>query len=402
MSAVGRLLLCVVTLLGVTMAGTAAAQDVVTSTLNKHNLSSSGPGPVKTNATTEVCIFCHAPHNSSPTAPLWNQTLSGATYTPYTSTTMAAAANVPTGSSKLCLSCHDGTIAVASTLSRGQITMSGVTNGVLAGASNIGTNLTSSHPVSIVPVTGSEIINPPAGHAVGLDATGRLQCVSCHDPHQMNADATTHKFLAMGNASSALCVTCHRKQYWTSNPSSHMTSTKAYVAAQGAHTGYTTVATNGCESCHKVHLAAQGPHILKAREELTCGGTGSQCHSTTGIGRNIHAEFNKTYSHPTYSITPSVHDPAESPTSVTAPLPERTAGTPRHAECGDCHNAHASYNAAATAPKASGKLAGVWGINRTGAMVLPSGTPSSVNEYEICFKCHGDSANLPQGTGGPA
>lgn len=383
-------------------AAPALAQDVVTSPLNKHNLSSSGPGPVKTTSTTEVCIFCHAPHNGSPTAALWNQTGSSATYTPYSSSTMTAAASVPTGSSKLCLSCHDGTIAVASTLSRGPITMTGLTNGVLTGASNLTPNLSTSHPLSIVPVTGSEIVNPPAGSAVKLDETGRIQCVSCHDPHEQDTDATTKKFLVMSNASSALCVTCHHKQYWSTNPSAHMSSTKAYTAAQGAHTGYSTVATNGCESCHKSHLAGQGPRSLKAREELTCGGTGTQCHSSTGVGRNIQAEFAKTYTHPTYSVTPSVHDPAESPTNASATLPEVTPGTPRHAECEDCHNSHASYAATAAAPKASGKLAGVWGINVTGTKTLPSGTPSSVNEYEICFKCHGDSTNMPQATGTPA
>jgi hypothetical protein len=46
-------------------------------------------------------------------------------------------------------------------------------------------------------------------------------------------------------------------------------------------------------------------------------------------------------------------------------------------------------------------VAGVWGIDRTGGQVFPTGTPPSVNEYEICFKCHGDSANLPQKNGAP-
>jgi hypothetical protein len=76
-----------------------------------------------------------------------------------------------------------------------------------------------------------------------------------------------------------------------------------------------------------------------------------------------------------------------------------SAATPRHAECADCHNSHASYAATATAPKGSGMLAGVWGINRNTQLVAPTGVPPSVNEYEICFKCHGDSANKPQSAG---
>ncbi|MDH5750542.1 MAG: hypothetical protein OEY85_14630, partial [Rhodospirillales bacterium] len=38
-----------------------------------HNLSTSGPGSIKSGVVTQVCVFCHTPHNSSPRAPLWNR-----------------------------------------------------------------------------------------------------------------------------------------------------------------------------------------------------------------------------------------------------------------------------------------------------------------------------------------
>ena len=380
-----------------------AAQIRVESSSNKHNLSSTGPGPVKSQTVTEVCVFCHTTHNASPSVPLWNQTLSAATYQPYSSTTLKANVGVPTGSSKLCLSCHDGTIAIGSTGSLGQIAMQGVNaQGQLTGASVLGTDLRTSHPISFVPTIGAEIANPPPGSAVKLDAAGQVQCASCHEPHQMDIDTTTKKFLVTNNSSSGLCLVCHNKQYWATNPGTHGTSTKAYTSAQGAHTGYTTVATNGCESCHKPHNAAAAPRSLKGLEEITCGSGGSGCHGSSGIGRNIQAEFSKAYRHPTYDITPSVHDASESPTNGAFTLPEIAAGTPRHAECPDCHNSHASYAAAAAAPKGSGKIAGVWGIDRNNAVTMPAGSPPSVNEYEICFKCHGDSANKPQSAGAPA
>jgi predicted CXXCH cytochrome family protein len=327
--------------------------------------------------------------------------LSGATYTPYTSTTMAATAGVPSGSSKLCMSCHDGTVAIGSTMNVGQIAMQGLSGGKLTGPSSLGTDLSHDHPISFAPITGTPIVNPAPASPVKLDQAGQIQCRTCHDPHQMDTDPTTKKFLVTSNSSSALCVTCHRQQYWTANPSTHMTSTKAYTATQGAHTGYATVATNGCESCHKPHNGTGATRALKAPEELTCGGTGSQCHGTTAIGKNIQSEFLKAYTHPTYSVTPSVHDAAESPTNSSHTLPEISAATPRHAECFDCHNPHSSYPATATAPKGSGKISGVAGINRNNMAVLPTGTPPSVNEYEICFKCHADSANMPQGGGAP-
>ncbi len=382
----------------------APAQTGVSAVTNKHNLSTSGPGPVKAVSVAEICVFCHTPHNANPVVPLWNQTLStGVTYQPYSSTTMKAVAGVPTGSSKLCLACHDGTVAIGNTINNGRFAMSGVSvSGMLTGPSMLGTDLRRSHPISFVPLTGGQIVNPPAGSPVKLDTAGQLQCRSCHDPHKMDVDPTTHKFLVVNNSASGLCVICHNQQYWAANPSTHKTSTKAYTATQGAHTGYATVDTNGCESCHRPHTSNSGPRGLKAVEEATCGSAGQQCHTSSGIGRNIEAEFLKTYTHPTYSMTPSVHDESESPTGTTYRLPESSSAAARHAECADCHNPHASYAATAAAPKGSGKVAGVWGIDINSALRLPSGTPPSVNEYEICFKCHADSANKPQPNGSPA
>jgi predicted CXXCH cytochrome family protein len=381
----------------VTFPLTAIAQVPVSSPSNKHNLSTSGQGAVRSTATTEICIFCHAPHNASPAAPLWNQAQSGATYTAYSSSTMTALPGAPTGSAKLCLSCHDGTVAIGATLSRGQIAVSGVDgSGRMTGAAALGSNLSDDHPISFVPVTGPQIVTPPAGDAAKLDPHGMLQCRTCHDPHQQEIDPVTKKFLVKRNSASALCLTCHQKAYWSTTPSSHRTSTRSYTAAQGAHTGYTTVAANGCESCHKPHTAAAAKRMLKNAEEKTC----DACHGPSGVAStNIAAEFSKTYRHPVYSITPSVHDAAESPASTIVKLPEISATAERHVECADCHNSHASHPAPATAPKASGKLAGVWGIDTNGLRAEPSGSPPSVSEYEICFKCHSDSANKAQPAG---
>jgi predicted CXXCH cytochrome family protein len=381
----------------------ALGQSGVTAVDNKHNLSSSGPGPVKSITVTEICVFCHTPHNANPAVQLWNQTLSASTYQPYTSTTLKATVGLPTGSSKLCLACHDGTVAIGNTINNGRIAMQGVNaQGMMTGASALGTDLRHDHPISFAPVTGGQIVNPPANSPAKLDQVGQVQCRTCHDPHRMDIDPTTRKFLVVNNSGSGLCLICHNQLYWSTNPSTHNTSTKSYTSVQGAHTGYATVQTNGCESCHKPHTAGSAPRGLKAVEELTCGSAGTQCHSSSGIGRNIESEFLKTYTHPTYAVTPSVHDASESPTNTTYPLPETSPAAARHAECPDCHNAHASYAAAAAAPKGSGKLAGVWGIDANNALRLPSGTPPSVNEYEICYKCHGDSANKPQPGGSPA
>ncbi len=386
------------------LAGAVAAQGKITAPENRHNLSAGGRGAVRSSED-EVCVFCHTPHTSNPQMPLWNQaSSSGVTYTVYSSSTMAATVGLPVGSTKMCLACHDGTVAIGSTASRGRLPMTGLdAQGRLRGSAVLGTDLSDDHPVSFAPVPGSQIVLPPPGDPVKLDRNGVLHCTACHDPHRQDRDLITQKFLVKTNAGSALCLTCHQKQYWQSNPSTHRTSTRPYGIPQGAHTGYTTVADNACESCHRPHTAGTGERVLKMLEERTCGTTaGGQCHGSSGVAaKNIAAEFNKAYRHPVYDVTPSAHDPAEGP-GRTKPQPETSVAAPRHAECPDCHNPHASYNGAASAPKGSGHLSGVAGIDSNGLGVLPSGTPPSVREYEICYKCHADSANTPQARGGPS
>ncbi|MCP4665925.1 MAG: cytochrome C, partial [Deltaproteobacteria bacterium] len=67
----------------------------------------------------QICLPCHTPHNADTSVtdgPLWNhQVTTVATYTLYTSSTFEATdSGQPDGRSKLCLSCHDGTVAVDS------------------------------------------------------------------------------------------------------------------------------------------------------------------------------------------------------------------------------------------------------------------------------------------------
>ena len=64
----------------------------------------------------QICVVCHTPHSgdTSGDAPLWNHETTTATFTMYSSSTMNATASSPGGRSKLCLSCHDGTVALDS------------------------------------------------------------------------------------------------------------------------------------------------------------------------------------------------------------------------------------------------------------------------------------------------
>jgi predicted CXXCH cytochrome family protein len=343
----------------------------------KHNLSVSGPGTVKAATESEICIFCHAPHNTAPTGALWNRRAPASTYTPYTSSTSRGSAGQPNGASLLCLSCHDGTIALGELLSRAAtVSMSGGVTTMPAGTGRLGTDLSDDHPVSfaytaaLVTARGGELVNPTTlTGKVKLDASGQMQCTSCHDPH----DDANGKFLVTSNAASALCQTCHTKNYWAA--SSHRLSTRAWngtLPDPWPHTSDTTVAANACENCHQPHSAAGKKWLLNtANEEDTC----LNCHNGNAAQYNIGVELVKTSAH-AVAATTGIHDPAE-PVTIGA----------RHVECSDCHNPHAT-KATGTGPP--GSLTGARGVSITGTEVNPV-----TDESQVCFRCHADSTGKP-------
>ena len=193
-----------------------SAQETSSVVNSKHNLTASGPGPIKVAGASEVCIFCHTPHASNPIAPLWNRNDSGAYYETYESTTLKAAVGQPTGTSRLCLSCHDGTIALTETYnSRNAI--KGQTIFISPGdAGYIGTDLTNDHPISFVYdsalATRKRGLRDPATlpAELPLDHQHQLQCTTCHDPH----DDSLGYFLRMDNLESQMCTSCHNLDSW--------------------------------------------------------------------------------------------------------------------------------------------------------------------------------------------
>jgi hypothetical protein len=85
-----------------------------------HNLSPGGAGRQEVGGSGaamaedggDLCVFCHTPHSAEGQRGLWNRALRPMTYKLYESSTSEARLQQPTGSSRLCLSCHDGMIAV--------------------------------------------------------------------------------------------------------------------------------------------------------------------------------------------------------------------------------------------------------------------------------------------------
>lgn len=162
----------------------------------------------------QICLPCHTPHNANVTdGPLWNHEVTTATFTLYTSSTMDATVAQPAGVSKLCLSCHDGTVAIDS--------FGGETGATtITGDALIGTDLANDHPISFTYdaalATADGELYDPGTQSSGLGSTiandmlfaGNMECASCHDVHN---STDIDPLLVKTNAGSALCLTCHDK-----------------------------------------------------------------------------------------------------------------------------------------------------------------------------------------------
>jgi predicted CXXCH cytochrome family protein len=354
----------------------------------KHNLSASGPGAIKALTETRVCVFCHTPHNAMPSTPLWNKKIEAKNYLPYGSTTMNARPSQPTGPSRLCLSCHDGTIALGEVLEPGVGFAMNVTGGIPSTLSSyLGTSLSDDHPVSFSYFDSlpNPQLSPLLPSELEFYGNGTVHCSTCHDAH----DNTNKKFLKVDSSFSRLCTLCHLQDGWTF--ADHNTSPRLWNGQEpnpwrrtGANTDFnwTTVAQNGCENCHASHTAG-GPQWLMnyQMEEDNC----YPCHSGNVAVKNVQADFQKLSRHPvemtTAGVTPNQHKDGESPLTLS-----------RHVECVDCHNPHA-VNGSRTAlpPNVSGALQMVSGVTINGAGITPP--EYSLHQYEICFKCHGDLAS---------
>lgn len=215
---------CLAVALFLSIGGAAYALSVVGS---KHDMRTW----IADETTTQVCVFCHTPHGGSGVAPLWNHTLSNATYNLYQSTTLQGQIYQPIGVSRACLSCHDGTVALNSVyvLPRdGGLGTAGYAGRSLfmnpnddgdisTGGSYIGTDLSKkNHPVSITyrpdldttlrQNQGGEVINGSVKLPLYGDSTPyTVECGSCHNVH----DPANLPFLRVPNTSNQLCSTCH-------------------------------------------------------------------------------------------------------------------------------------------------------------------------------------------------
>ncbi len=348
---------------------------------SKHDLSAQGPGSIRAVYESQICVFCHTPHNAAPQTPLWNRVNPQTHYRIYRSSTLDARMDQPSGPSKMCLSCHDGSMALGNVLSRPMthpIVMTART--IPPGTADLTNDLSDDHPIGFRFDRALANIDPQlrtpeiVTRDLPLGRHGEMHCTTCHDPHNNELG----NFLRITDQYSAICTTCHDMNGW--DHSSHATSGKRVTGRSVDPTErlkYGSVRDNGCTNCHKIHSAPHRERLLRFnREEDNC----LNCHDGSISTFNIAADIKKRSAH-RVDLSRVRHDPAEDPFTM-----------PRHVECADCHNPHAAKpNPIGVVQGSRGRLVrgpmlGVSGVTITGRQI-----EESHFQYEICFKCHGDS-----------
>ena len=191
---------------------------------SKHDFSASGWTP-----NGRICVACHTPHGGATNqdAPLWNHTITTTAYDQYTSATIdlytPATGFTPTGISALCLSCHDGAVALNAFTGASGASVFMTSAAAIGSAANGG--MLNDHPVSFTYPANANTVDAglyPNTAASGLGGTisadllfgasnDQLECASCHDVHRTNETAAYQPMLRKSNSNSALCLTCHNK-----------------------------------------------------------------------------------------------------------------------------------------------------------------------------------------------
>ncbi len=220
--------------------------------LTAHDMSSTGGGhnygdTVEQAGLDRICIYCHAPHHTAkPTdpaylgtvdyLPLWNHAVTANAWTTYSNgldepldgdhaSYAEANSGDPGAVSKLCLSCHDGSIAAnaygfAPSSSRHDLT--GAPDAFILPNTRVsigfGGDLSNHHPIGFVYDDAKLSDNEIAASTEALGSAntigdllwqGKMECSTCHDVH--NTENEGLKLIWAEDNNSAFCLSCHLK-----------------------------------------------------------------------------------------------------------------------------------------------------------------------------------------------
>ncbi len=130
---------------------------------------------------------------------------------------------------------------------------------------------------------------------------------------------------------------------------------------------------DGCASCHLGFDFTDGGGAYKC---VACHGPSSVQSGLVSQNirlKDVTKDFSKNYRHPVF-VKRGTHSAREI-------LPEIDSSIPRHADCADCHSPHFVST--------ENQFAGLRG-KKVGNL-----NTQITKEYELCYLCHSDSANLP-------
>jgi len=315
--------LCLVSLTA--LADNHMASDRISDIRNtKHNFASNdfvqlpnGDSRDVVSSENRICIFCHTPHGDPLKAAkpfLWNRTDSdGLMDDMYTSSTLNINnASVSLGDkSKMCLSCHDGTVAIGQLdmINSGSdigppistvpssVTMSGnnISAGELIGSSILGTTYADDHPVGFVydgalATADEELLDPTAVNHIGVRASGQVTRFN-----KAIADAGSDGAAGADNPT-------------TSATRIAVPLESSVTAPTNGQTTFVSVATSGsveCTTCHDPHIRSTNVdenikflrlHRFQKKtpadrpfeidEDINC----LACHKKSGWAGSVHAK----------------------------------------------------------------------------------------------------------------
>jgi predicted CXXCH cytochrome family protein len=383
--------------LTILLTGSSLSAQVSGDVLGMHALGPGSTSPIK-GARPDACSYCHAPHSGLKSG-LWNQKLTTQNYTMYTSDTEKNRARPPAlgSDSNECLSCHDGTVAVGTTVAYGKL----ATSGSMYSADVFGTNMQPSHPFSLrLPLKDTiDLVASLAAHGRTADSTGavklingNVECTSCHNPHVQAKDLVSQNFLVKDSTNGQLCLACHdpnrRKSGQINQLADWSTSAHALSAAKispHARLGsYATVAADACISCHTPHNGSGAARLLRGQNELDC----LACHnggSSIPSGMAPYANVSSEYAQP------KVGHPFPTSSNPHGAAENNLLNNNRHATCVDCHSGHGAQAVGIfpAPPLIRISQKDIVGVSASdGVSVL---TPA-INQYEGCLRCHGTSS----------
>lgn len=238
-------------------------------------------------------------------------------------------------------------------------------------------------------------------------------CEQCHTTHGEESGIVYPNAL-IGPDENSLCLRCHDVP-WAGGSfggdalyrgTSHGSSPEMVWPGPVPGQRIEPDAATKCVNCHDPHgwSDAQGliPHLTVQREERLC----LTCHDGNPAPGDVSADLAKPYRHPTATWSGRHRSAAENQPSDFGLLPLDN----RHAECGDCHNPHASRPDGPMGATGSDASKTTLGVSRVMVLNGPAGAPplytfvpgsdtlsAPVAEYQLCFKCHSSWTTQPAG-----